>query len=147
MNTQASAYFHRDPERDEFYRVFYKTCRQFNVVWSTATPEVKAFIEEATRVAYEQQKGSQRGSGRFYSTVILFKCRLIVVFNFGQQIDHQLTTDGIFYCRWSVFIVDTLFYIDCAMCGRTVQNQQEITIYHQITRRVVVLRQLRHGRF
>ncbi|MBS4905097.1 MAG: hypothetical protein KH014_08015 [Subdoligranulum variabile] len=54
MNTQTSAYFYRDSERDEFYRVFYKTCRQFNVVWSAATPEVKAFIEEATCVAYEQ---------------------------------------------------------------------------------------------
>ena len=32
MNTQTSAYFYRDPERDEFYRVFYKTCRQINVV-------------------------------------------------------------------------------------------------------------------
>lgn len=70
MNTQTSAYFYRDPERDEFYRVFYKTCRQINVVWSAATPEVKAFIEEATRVAYEQQKA--RKEGRDVSTVRSF---------------------------------------------------------------------------
>lgn len=67
MNTQALEYFNRNQERDEFYRVFYKTCRQFNVVWSAATPEVKAFIEEATRVAYEQQKA--RKEGRDVSTV------------------------------------------------------------------------------
>ena len=70
MNTQTSAYFYHDPERDEFYRVFYKTCRQINVVWSAATPEVKAFIEEATRVAYEQQKA--RKEGRDVSTVRSF---------------------------------------------------------------------------
>lgn len=70
MNTQTSAYFYRDPERGEFYRVFYKTCRQINVVWSAATPEVKAFIEEATCVAYEQQKA--RKEGRDVSTVRSF---------------------------------------------------------------------------
>ena len=47
----AHEYFERDPEREEFYRTFYKICRQFNVTWSSASPEVKAFVEEATRVA------------------------------------------------------------------------------------------------
>lgn len=32
------------------------SARRFNVTWSTATPEVRAFVEEATRVAYEQKK-------------------------------------------------------------------------------------------
>lgn len=67
MSIQAAEYFRRDPERDEFYRVFYKTCHQFNVVWSAASPEVKAFIEEATRVAFEQQKA--RKEGRDFSTI------------------------------------------------------------------------------
>lgn len=44
----AHEYFERDPEREEFYRTFYKICRQFNVTWSSASPEVKAFVEEAT---------------------------------------------------------------------------------------------------
>lgn len=70
MSTQAAAYFKRDPERDEFYRIFYKTCRQYNVVWSNAAPEVRAFIEEATRVAYEQKKA--RESGASSSKVRLF---------------------------------------------------------------------------
>ena len=57
----AQEYFQRDPERDAFYRVFYKVCRRFNVTWSTASPEVKAFVEEATRVAYEQEKARRNG--------------------------------------------------------------------------------------
>ena len=51
----AKEYFQRDPERDALYRTFYRICRRFNVTWSTATPEVRAFVEEATRVAYEQE--------------------------------------------------------------------------------------------
>ena len=57
----AQEYFQRDSERDAFYRTFYKVCRRFNVTWSTASPEVKAFIEEATRVTYEQEKARQNG--------------------------------------------------------------------------------------
>ena len=57
----AREYFERDPEREEFYRTFYKICRQFNVTWSAASPEVKAFVEEATRVAYEQGKARRNG--------------------------------------------------------------------------------------
>ena len=56
------------------------------------------------------------------------------------RIDHFLTTDSDFYCRWSVFIVGTLFYIVCDRCAVAVQNQQKIAVYHHITRRVVVLR-------
>ena len=51
----AKEYFQRDAERETFYRTFYQICRRFNVTWSTATPEVRAFIEEATRVTYEQE--------------------------------------------------------------------------------------------
>ena len=57
----AQNYFERDPERDAFYRIFYKTCRRFNVTWSSASPKVKAFIEEAARVAYEQDKARRSG--------------------------------------------------------------------------------------
>mgnify|MGYP004632029931 CR=1 FL=1 len=53
---EAKEYFQRDPEREAFYRIFYQICQRFNVTWSTATPEVRAFVEEATRVAYEQEK-------------------------------------------------------------------------------------------
>ena len=49
----AKEYFQRDAEREIFYRTFYQICRRFNVTWSTATPEVRAFIEEVTRVTYE----------------------------------------------------------------------------------------------
>ena len=39
----AQTYFQQDPEREAFYRIFYQTCRRFNVTWSSASPEVKAF--------------------------------------------------------------------------------------------------------
>ena len=66
----AHEYFERDPEREEFYRTFYKICRQFNVTWSSASPEVKAFVEEATRVAYEQ--GKARRNGENLNTCLLY---------------------------------------------------------------------------
>ena len=52
----AQGYFNRDPERDAFYLIFYQTCRRINVTWPSASQEVKAFVEEATRVAYDQDK-------------------------------------------------------------------------------------------
>ena len=55
----AKEYFQHDPEREAFYRTFYQICRRFNVTWSTATPEVRAFVEEATRVTYEQEKAQE----------------------------------------------------------------------------------------
>ena len=62
----AKEYFQRDAERDAFYRTFYQICRRFNVTWSTATPEVRAFIEEATRVTYEQEK-DKKSSDKAYT--------------------------------------------------------------------------------
>ena len=53
----AKEYFQRDAERETFYRIG----RRFNVTWSTATPEVRAFIEEVTRVTYEQEKAKRNG--------------------------------------------------------------------------------------
>lgn len=58
----ARDYFERDPERDMFYRIFYQTCKRFNVTWSSASPEVRAFVEEAARVAYEQDKAHRNGA-------------------------------------------------------------------------------------
>lgn len=57
----AQEYFQRDPERDVFYRIFYETCRRFHVTWSNASPEERAFVEEAARVAYEQDKARRSG--------------------------------------------------------------------------------------
>ena len=58
----AKEYFQRDPERDAFYRVFYEVCRRFHVTWSDASPEVRAFVEEATRVEYEKEKARRSGT-------------------------------------------------------------------------------------
>lgn len=59
----------------------------------------------------------------------------------------KLTTGSDFCCRWSVFIVGTLFYTACDRCALAVQNRQKSAVYHQIMRRVVVLRLLRQGGF
>ncbi len=58
----AQDYFERDPEREVFYHILHQTCRRFSVTWSTAYPEVKAFVEEATRVAYEQDNARRSGA-------------------------------------------------------------------------------------
>ena len=60
----AKEYFQRDAEREIFYRTFYQICRRFNVTWSTATPEVRAFIEEVARVADEREKAKRNGVSR-----------------------------------------------------------------------------------
>ena len=62
----AKEYFQRDAEREIFYRTFYQICRRFNVTWSAATPEVRAFIEEAARVTYEQEK-DKKSSDKAYT--------------------------------------------------------------------------------
>ncbi len=51
------------PELAEHYVRDYGACPlpSFNVTWSTATPEVRAFIEEVTRVTYEQEKAKRNG--------------------------------------------------------------------------------------
>lgn len=58
----AKDYFERDTERETFYRFFCQTCHRFHVTWSEASPEVRAFVEEATRVAYEQDKARRNGA-------------------------------------------------------------------------------------
>ena len=80
----AREYFERDPEREEFYRTFYKICRQFNVTWSAASPEVKAFVEEATRVAYEQGKARRNAQAAQF---------------FGQAGAHRTPEVGVIYSR------------------------------------------------
>lgn len=58
----AKNYFERDPERETFCRIFYQTCRCSHVTWSAASPAVKASAEEATHVAYEQDKARRNGA-------------------------------------------------------------------------------------
>lgn len=42
-------------------RHFIKFADALMVTWSTATPEVRAFIKEVTRVTYEQEKAKRNG--------------------------------------------------------------------------------------
>ena len=69
----AKEYFQRDAERDAFYRTFYQICKRFNVTWSAATPEVRAFIEEAARVTYEQEKAKAERRFSQYSETVLWR--------------------------------------------------------------------------
>ena len=61
MRSDAEQYFRRDPERDEFYSIFYRVCRQYGVVWSSASAEARAFVEEVTRITYERNKAKKEG--------------------------------------------------------------------------------------
>ena len=84
----AQGYFNRDPERDTFYLISYQTCRRINVTWPSPYPEVKAFVKEATRVVYDQDKICWNGAP--LSSVKSFHrdtaCWVSLIF------DHHLTT-------------------------------------------------------
>ena len=84
----AQGYFNRDPERDAFYLISYQTCRRINVTWPSPYPEVKAFVKEATRVVYDQDKICWNGAP--LSSVKSFHrdtaCWVSLIF------DHHLTT-------------------------------------------------------
>ncbi len=67
-SSYAAQYFRpQSTERDEFYDLFFRICRKFNIDWATATPKEKEFAEEVTRVMYEHQKAKREG--RALSTV------------------------------------------------------------------------------
>ncbi len=48
-------------EEMEYYAVFFQMCKKYNVCWSTATQQEKAFVEEVTRITYERAKAEERG--------------------------------------------------------------------------------------
>ena len=61
-NKNAAQYFRpQTTQRDEFYNIFFKVCRKYNIDWETATPKERAFAEEITRVTYEHQLAVKEG--------------------------------------------------------------------------------------
>lgn len=48
-------FIHERAEDRLWYDIFFTMCKKFCVSWPTATPTQKAFIEEITRVNYEQE--------------------------------------------------------------------------------------------
>lgn len=48
-------------ETEIFYGIFFDMCKEFNVRWSTATPQEKLFIEGITRFKYERSYAKRMG--------------------------------------------------------------------------------------
>lgn len=48
-------------EREEFYKVFFRMCRKFDISWSSATPKERLFIEAITRFTYECEAAKRKG--------------------------------------------------------------------------------------
>ena len=56
----AKWYFTHETEEDRLrYRTFFAMCRKFGVLWSKASEEQKAFIEEITRINYEREEAKR----------------------------------------------------------------------------------------
>ena len=55
-------YCRKDSEEERFYEVFFQICRKYDVHWASATPKEQAFIEEVTRVTYEQDRARRLGT-------------------------------------------------------------------------------------
>ena len=53
VHSDAEWYFRQDPETERYYDIFFSLCRKYNISWTTATEEEKAFIEEQTKINYE----------------------------------------------------------------------------------------------
>ena len=60
--SDAEWYCRRDPEEERFYEIFFQICRKYGVHWASATPKEQAFIEEVTRVTYEQDRARRLGT-------------------------------------------------------------------------------------
>ena len=51
-----------------FFDIFFELCRKFNIQYSNATTQEKAFIDELTEFMYERQKAERDGKDP-YTTV------------------------------------------------------------------------------
>lgn len=59
--SDAEWYFHKDPEEERFYEIFFQLCRKYTVRWASATSKERMFIEEVTRVTYERDRAQRLG--------------------------------------------------------------------------------------
>lgn len=57
----AEWYFRKDPERDQFYEIFFQMCSKYGVRWASADEKERSFIEEVTRVTYERERAVRLG--------------------------------------------------------------------------------------
>ena len=60
--SDAEWYCCRDLEEGRLDELFFQICRKYGVHWASATPKEQAFIEEVTRVTYEQDRARRLGT-------------------------------------------------------------------------------------
>ena len=58
-HSDAEWYCRNDSEEEIYYDIFFGMCRKYNIRWSTASSKERAFIEEVTRLTYENGKASR----------------------------------------------------------------------------------------
>ena len=51
---------------DTFFDTFFELCRKFNIQYSIATTQEKAFIDEVTESIYERKKAERDGKAPTY---------------------------------------------------------------------------------
>ena len=54
-------HFRKDSGRERFYEIFFHLCQKYGVRWASTTPKGRNFIEEVTRVTYEQDRAERLG--------------------------------------------------------------------------------------
>ena len=58
--SDAEWYFQQSKASREFYEVFGTTCREYDVMWSEATPEVRECISELVRLTLERNAAARK---------------------------------------------------------------------------------------
>lgn len=58
--SDAEWYFKQSTASREFYEVFGTTCREYDVMWSETTPEVRECISELVRLTLERNAAARK---------------------------------------------------------------------------------------
>ena len=69
-----------------FFDTFFELCRKFNIQYSIATTQEKAFIDEVTESIYERKKAERDGKAPHISAagmmILLHSCRIVQLFRY-----------------------------------------------------------------
>ena len=60
MPSDAEWYFQQSEKSREFYVIFGETCRKYGVMWSEASPAVRACISELVKLTLERNAAERR---------------------------------------------------------------------------------------
>ena len=58
--SDAEWYFRQSEKSREFYVVFGEVCRKYDVMWSEASPAVRAYISELVKLTLERNAAEQQ---------------------------------------------------------------------------------------